>query len=209
MFVPWEEWLKDDARREATMKAVLARALYWFMLAQREIESAPASPLWLESLAECCASIEDLFPDAETNERIHISATLLDALTDLRNGLVPDWMNPVNFPPSRRPPSHKVQAIRGLMVDSVRGLHELFDMGEREACKAVSNRLRTRTNASAEALRGWVRSGLYDKFGDLVYAVGEYDGKTSREWLNATTRAYDRLARYPGAKPSTQARKAG
>jgi hypothetical protein len=206
MFIPWDEWVADPERRALTREVVLARALYWYKASKHQIKEDPASFDWLESLAECCSSLEELLPDPETDDSHFVTVALLNAVKDLQTGLLPEWMKPAEYPPSRRPPSMKEQQLRGVMVDSVRGLQQLFEFEERRACKAVVDRLGSRTDASAEAVRGWARSKQYEKFSDLVANAGEYDFEkgSTEAWLRATARAYDMIAQYPSAVPKSR-----
>jgi len=211
MFIPWDEWIADPQRSELTKRVVLARALYWFDVARHQLEQEPSSAEWLEPLADCCASLHVLLDDSlasdgvnVTDDGVNVGIALRNALKDLRNGIRPDWMTPTSFPPSKRPASHKDRQLRALLVSSAGGLVEMFGFGERRACRTVIDELGVRTAATAEALRGWLRSREYDAFSDLVEAVGMPDSETVTAWLAATVRAFDAMSKYPGAAPLTR-----
>lgn len=202
-FVPFDAIATIPAGRRLIRQGMLARALYWFQISALELKAHPDSPDWLEALAECCASIRELLPDPELqlDNSPDIAGVLLDARQDLRNGLKPTWMTPRRLPPSRRAPSNVERRLRGVMVDSVQGLRQRYGISEREACKAVIQRLGKRTKASVEALRRWVRSGDYEMYCDLVEVAGVPERDDPRHWLNATVRAFGWVAMSPKAMP--------
>ena len=201
MSVSWLEWIADPKRRALTKNTKVLGALYWLEVADHQLQENPEAPDWLEGLAECCLSLSLAFEDSERLNGIEVSIALLNALDDIRNGLQPDWMTPATLPPSGSRLSSRDGQLRGVLVEAVQVLQGTFGYTEREACRAVIHRLRSRTNATAEALRGWVRSGNYGHYADLVDAVGVPVKETPSAWLEATVRAFDILAVRAGAKP--------